>query len=88
MTIVAKTTCILASMDDIIEARYRIMWVDFLEQLGGLYDDDPNNIQNGTVITRLWTDKRCAKEYVKWLSTSLAEINITPVSITLEDYVE
>jgi hypothetical protein len=86
MTIVAKTTCILASMDDIEQAKYQIMWFDFLEQLGGLHDDA--FVQNGTVITRLWTDKRCAKEYVKWLSTSLAEINITPVSITLEDYVE
>ena len=86
MTIVAKTTCILASMDDLEQAKYQIMWVDFLEQLGGLHDD--GLVQNGTVITRLWTDKRCAEEFVKWLSTSLAEINITPVSITLEDYVK
>ena len=88
MTIAAKTTCILASMDDIEQARHQIMWSDFLQQLGGVHDDDHTFIKNGTVITRSWTDKRCAEEYVKFISTSLAEINITPVSITLEDYVE
>ena len=81
---VAKTICVYASLEDVEEGKIQLPWLWFLQNVGGT-DITDFSVANGLTVTRLWTDKACAEEYVNWLKENLARINVHPVSITLED---
>lgn len=81
---VAKTICVYASLEDVEKGKEQTPWLWYLQSLGGT-DITDFSVANGLTVTRLWTDKACAEDYIKWLKENLAMINVYPVSITLED---
>jgi hypothetical protein len=81
---VAKTIMVYASFEDLEKAKEQTPWLWFLQSLGGT-DITDFSVADGLTVTRLWTDKACAEEYIRWVERNLDMIDVYLVSITLED---
>ena len=100
MAIVAKTVLVYASEEDREQGRTMIPWQNYLQIVGdGGPDDytvvgipdrsDPAELgPTDLTVTRKWENKKNAQDYIDWMYIQFANIAITPVSFTVEDYTE
>ena len=87
MEILAKTTVIYRSLEDIALGNQYVQWLDYLETFTTTDIDDPT-VQNGLTVTRYWTNKEDAQLYTDWVIAELAKLNVTLESSTVEDWTE
>ena len=100
MAIVAKTILVYASEEDRYNVLSTVPWQNFLQLLGdgrpndytvvGIPDrSDPAELgPTDLTVTRKWENKKNAQDYIDWMYIQFANIAITPVSFTVEDYTE
>ena len=100
MAVVAKTVLIFASEEDRDKVLFTVPWKNFLQIVGDGGPDDYTVIGNSDrsdpiglsptdlTVTRKWENKKNAQDYIDWMYRQFANIAITPVSFTVEDYTE
>ena len=103
MAVVAKTVLVFASEEDRDKVLFTVPWrafVDIMNDGGGNHPknlgypaDHPIGIPDDlgpqhVTVTRTWTDKKNAQDYVDWMTAQFALINVVPVLFTVEDYTE
>ena len=83
MTVIAKTVLIYKSFADQSTAMMYTNWQNLLPA-GKEFDSDDESVLSDLTVTRYWTNKEYAQEYIDLMSAELTKINITPELFILE----
>ena len=87
MTVIAKTILTYKSFSDLSTALAYTNWQNLLP-IDKEFDYTDKSVLSNLTVTRFWTNKEYAQEYIDLMSAELEKINIIPELFVLEDYVE
>jgi hypothetical protein len=83
MTVSVKTVLIYKSFADQHAAMMYTNWKNLLP-LDKEFDSSDTSVLSDLTVTRYWTSKEYAQEYIDLMSAELTKINITPELFILE----